>query len=73
MSFNIDGLIGALRTAETRASNTVNSLNANSTATDLTVAGFDTTKFTIFGTAVSNLIKTEGEAKMTPARALARG
>ena len=73
MAVNLEGLVAVLGNAEETAGAAVNGLGATSTAADLTRASFRVSQYTVVGTAVSQLIKSDSEAKLTAARAISRG
>jgi hypothetical protein len=73
MAVNLEGLAAVVGNAEEAAGAAVNGLGAQSTAADLTRASFRVSQYTVVATAVAQLIKSDGEAKSTAARAISRG
>lgn len=73
MAVNLEGLVAVVGNAEENAGAAVNGLGAHSTAADLTRASFRVSQYTVVSTAVSQLIKSDGEAKSIAARAISRG
>jgi hypothetical protein len=72
MAVNLEGLVAVLGNAEEAAAAAVNGLGGTSSAADLTRAGFRVSQYTVVGAAVAQLIKGDGEAKLTAARAISR-
>ena len=69
---NSTGLISTLDTSESDASASVGALTANSSVADVTKAQLAMSRFQLLATAVSAIIKADGEAKQGTARNIAR-
>lgn len=69
---NLEGLVGAIGSAESAAGSRVNGLGANSTAAQLTQASLAMNQYQIVATAIAAIIKADSEAKAAPARSISR-
>lgn len=70
MAVNLEGLVAVVGSAEEAAASAVNGLGAKSTAADLTRASLRVSQYTIVSTAIAQLIKGDGEAKIIAARTI---
>lgn len=72
MSFQIDPAIGLITGVENNVNNAMRNLNSSSSVAEITRAGFLSGVFQMIVTAVTQVIKTDAEAKKQAAQAMGR-
>ncbi|HKE95945.1 MAG TPA: hypothetical protein VKB34_16675 [Povalibacter sp.] len=68
MAINLNGLVGAVNSAESAAASAVGGLNGSSTMADLTRAQLAMNQYQLVATAVTSIISSDAEAKKNGAR-----